>query len=135
MSENISCASYLGIYVAETALEHIFDTMEKMPNNTPGYDFICGKGFKIDAKSSVLFNHGNGRWSFSINRNNMPDYFICIGFDDRAHLNPLHVWLIPAFLINKNKNFTISLKNIKRWSEYEMSHEKLELVKQSVGGA
>lgn len=134
MNENKSCASYLGIYIAETAMRNVFDTMERMPNNTPGYDYLCGKGFKIDVKSSILFNHGNGRWSFAINRNMIADYFLCLAFDNRENLQPLHVWLVPAEQINKKKNITISLTNIDKWSEYEMSYVKLGIVKEAIGG-
>lgn len=134
MNKNKSCASYLGIYIAETAMLNVFDTMQRMPNNTPGYDYICGKGYKIDVKSSILFNHGNGRWSFSINRNAIADYFLCLAFDSRESLEPLHVWLIPAERINKKKNITISLTNIKKWGEYEMSSTKLLTVRDAIRG-
>jgi hypothetical protein len=134
MNENKSCASYLGVYIAENALKNMFDHMEHAPNNTPGYDFLCGKGFKIDAKSSVLFQHGNGRWSFSINRNAIADYFLCVGFDNRKLLNPLHIWLIPGRIVNKKKNVTISMTNIKKWDAYEMSPDKMVLVKEAIKG-
>jgi len=134
MNENKLCASYLGVYIAEAALRDIFDVMERMPNNNPGYDYICGRGYKIDVKSSILFTHGNGRWSFAINRNVIADYFLCLAFDSRELLNPMHIWLIPSEQINRKKNFTISLVNIGKWSEYEMPLTKLLIVKEAIKG-
>ena len=125
MKENKSCASYLGIYITERVLSAVFTNSEKMPNNTPGYDFRCGKGFKVDAKSSVLFMRKTGRWCFAINRNQIADYFLCLGFDNREALNPMHVWLIPGHVVRHLKNLAISKNQLGKWSEYEYPMEKI----------
>lgn len=134
MNENKSCASYLGVYIAENALRGVFDTMQRMPANNPGYDFICGKGFKIDVKSSTWFDHGNGRWCFSINRNAIADYFLCVGFDNRDNLEPLHIWLIPGNLINHKKNITISCNKINKWEAFELSVSKVIIARDAIKG-
>jgi len=121
--ENKACPKYLGIIIAETVLSHFFDHLEHMPENTPGYDFICGKGFKIDAKSSALHhpkNH-NEQWLFSIKRNQIADYFLFLAFSDRETLEPVHVWLIPASQVNTKSCIGIynTPKSLLKWQPYE----------------
>ena len=104
---------YLGVHIAERALSKFFDNIVRMPNGNPGYDFICGKGFKIDVKSSVLHKDkrdGNRSpfWKFSTRRNTVADYFLCLGFDNREALTPMHVWLIPGEFVNKKMLFQIT---------------------------
>ncbi len=101
-SEFKECANYLGIHVAERLLPKIYEYVTRMPNCNEGYDFICGKGFKIDVKSSCLQRKRNC-WHFSIEKNKIADYFLMIAFDDRTNLNPLHIWLIKGTeIINNN---------------------------------
>lgn len=123
MSEAKDCSQYLGIHVAERALSKFFDHIERMPYGNPGYDFICGKGFKIDVKSSCRHKQlgKSDKWIYVINKNQIADYFLCIGFDNRASLNPEHVWLIPSDRINMRIGIGISdnPKVYKKWSIYE----------------
>ncbi len=123
MEDNIDCSSYLGIHIAERVLSRYFDNIIVMPHNNPGYDFVCGKGFKIDAKSGCLRHgvRGNPRWAFTIRRNSKADYFICLGFKDRQSLEPLHVWLIPRKDIGNKYTFGVSNspKMLAKWSKYE----------------
>ena len=124
MAEVPQCASYLGIHVAERALSKFFDHIERMPLGNPGYDFRCGKGFKIDVKSGCLRPHGrNARWQFSIRRNAVADYFLCIGFNNRVDLEPERVWLIPGRMINTLTHLYITnnIMCIEEWEEYEKS--------------
>ncbi len=95
MSDNEDCSSYLGIYIAENALSEIFDNIEKMPINNPGFDFICNRRFKIQSKSGILLYHNGSEYRvFNIDYNKIADYFILIAFDNRKDLNPIHIWLI-----------------------------------------
>ena len=78
MSENKDGAAYLGIYIAERALSGFFDNIQRMPYGNPGYDFICGKGFKIDAKASCLHTvegvkHPYHYWTFMFFKNPVPE--------------------------------------------------------------
>lgn len=123
------CPMYLGVYIAERALSKFFDNIERMPANNPGYDFVCGKGFKIDVKSSCLLNkeNKNPRWQFTIRHNTVADYFLCLGFDDRTSLEPMHVWLIPGRRINcmKGMSITNSPNVITKWEQYERPLDRL----------
>lgn len=120
------CASYLGVHVAERVLSAVFENIERMPTNNPGYDFICGKGYKIDVKSSCLYHKDTHTWwAFTINRNATADYFLCLAFDDRKNLNPMHVWLIPGNLINQQKALGISNKSLRKWSKFERPLDKV----------
>ena len=110
MSKNKDCAVYLGVYIAEQVLSQAFKNIQKMPYGNPGYDFKCSNGFLIDVKSSCLYKD-NG-WSFTIEHNTIADYFLCLAFDNRANLNPLHVWLIPGEKINHLTSASISLSTI-----------------------
>jgi hypothetical protein len=123
MKTNRSCPAFLGVNIAERILSRFFDHIERMPYKNSGYDFICGKGFKIDCKSSCLRirEKQTDRWEFYPERNTTADHFICLAFDDRKNLEPLHVWLIPGFVINKKRAIKISNtpKSIAKWSQYE----------------
>ena len=122
------CASYLGVYIAERVLSGFFARVKRMPMCNPGYDFICGKGFKIDVKSSTLRpTEYNDMWNYHIGKNKVPDYFLCIGFDNRENLTPMHVWLIPGSVINDHSGMGImnSAIGLSRFSKYERPLERV----------
>jgi hypothetical protein len=127
--ENKNCSNYLGRYIAETVLSNYFEDVQRMPYGHQGYDFICKKGYKIDVKSSCLYDipHGNPAWHFDISRNKKADYFLCIGFDTREDLNPLRLWLVPGPVINDKITFGITNapKIIAKWSQYEKPLDKV----------
>jgi hypothetical protein len=129
MSENKECSSFLGCYVAERVLSKVFKDVEVMPNNNPGYDFVCNKGKKIDVKSSCVRNMGkkSPMWHFSIRKNLMPDYFLCLAFDNREDLNPLYAWLLPSYKINFKTLVGISESTINKWDKYKLDIGKVEL--------
>jgi len=128
MSEARECSSFLGVHIAETVLRGFFETVEHMPYGFSGYDFICGKGKRIDVKSSCLCYRQNRapEWSFGIGQNDVADYFLCLAFDNRTSLTPLHVWLIPGNLINNH--YSLSMANsprvIRKWDNYERPLDK-----------
>jgi hypothetical protein len=123
ITENPFCPLYLGYHISETVLAHEFKNVVRMPANYPGFDFECNRHFKIDAKSSCqLHNRSNGTyWQFIIKCNQVPHYYILIAWDNRKDLNPVHIWLIPAKLINMKKILYIgnTEKSLKKWSKYE----------------
>ena len=123
---NKNCANYLGITIAEQLLAKIFKNVEVMPHNNPGFDFKCNHGYMIDVKSATK-NKKYDNWLFSINRNQIADYFLCLAFDNRQNLNPLHVWLIPSKEINHLRSLTISKSTIDKWSKFELT-DKLDKV-------
>jgi hypothetical protein len=128
MSKNKKCASFLGD-VAEKALLKFFDHIERMPYGNPGYDFKCGLGKLIDVKSACLkFQEGHSpRWTFRINRNNKCDYFVLLAFNNRIDLEPMHVWLVPGYLINYKTGLSISniSESLTKWSKYERPLDKV----------
>jgi hypothetical protein len=127
LGTNKECASYLGD-IAERALSKFFDNIQRMPFGNPGYDFICGQGYKIDVKSSTLRpTEYNDLWNFSIKRNKIADYFLCVGFDDRKNLNPLHIWLIPGNVINDHSGLGITNSKIglRRFAKYERELDRV----------
>lgn len=129
-SENKTCSAYLGEFIAERALSKFFDNITKMPQNNPGYDFICGKGFKIDVKSACMCKADNCiRWNFTIKRNTIADYFLCLAFDNRENLNPLHIWLIPGNVVHHLWLFAVvnSEKSFAKWSRYEKPLDKVTM--------
>lgn len=129
MSESRDSPVFLGVFVAERALSEFFDHIERMPYGNPGYDFICGKGFKIDVKSSCL-RHGRKRapcWNFRFGQNQVADYFLCIGFNNREELTPMHVWLIPCDSVRGLTGISVSdlYKSLAKWSQYERPMDKI----------
>jgi len=108
MSENKDCSQYLGIHIAERVLVHVFkNDVERMPPNNPGFDFICGKGKKVDVKSSSL--HSYNGWSFCIDNNEIAQQFLLLVFGERPeddkNLKPMQLWLIPNDAIIRGKEF------------------------------
>jgi len=124
-SENKACPAYLGCVIAETILSHEFPGFKRMPPGNPDYDYECPKGFLIDVKSSTRRSRiiGNNRWVFSVRNNKRVHYFIFIAFDDLESLTPMHIWLIPGYLVNDRKNISIpdTVKSLAKWSKYERS--------------
>jgi len=125
MYENKKCAAYLGIYVAERVLSAVFKNVNRMPNGNKGYDFICNSGCKIDVKSCVdrSAKLGISHWAFGIKQNKIADYFLCLAFDNRIDLNPIHLWLIPSEIVNNLHGLIISDTNINNFVDYEKSIE------------
>ena len=119
-TENKECAQYLGVHIAERVLSHVFKDVRVMPNCNQGYDFICNKGMKIDVKSSC--QTGGIRWecgwSFNIRHNTIADHFLCLAFDNREDLNPMHAWLLPGGKFNHLMRTSISPSTIHKWDAY-----------------
>ena len=124
MSENKYCTQYLGIFWAERVLRNIYPDVVRMQMNHPGYDLICNKGMKVDVKSGCILKDRNG-WQFRINYNAIADYFICLAFDNRQDLNPLHLWLIPGQVLNHLTCTSISPSTIHKWDDYRLSIDKV----------
>ena len=122
MSINRECSSFLGVYIAETVLSDVFKNVKRMDNNNPGFDFICNKNYKIDVKSSCrrISVYNTYRWSFHINRNKIPDYFLLIGFNNREDLSPEYLWCIPGHVINNFGDVSISESTITKWNTYKL---------------
>jgi len=121
MTEAKDCSAYLGIHIAERVLSKFFDNITRIPMNNPGYDFICGRGFKIDVKSvcrSVHAHHAD-RWQFTLRKNKVPDYFLLLAFDNRESLKPEHIWLIPGNGVNHLHSIGISVTSLRNWEQYE----------------
>jgi hypothetical protein len=107
--------------VAERVLSNIFKNVTRMKMNHTGYDFICGKGFKIDVKSSC----GEEGWNFILKQNKIADYFLCLAFDNRESLNPQFLWLIPGPVVNYKTGLHIQRSQSAKWKEYELPIERV----------
>ena len=127
MSENKECALFLGVHIAERVLKNVFKNVEQMPTGNPGFDFICGKGYKIDVKCSCLRYRINGapRWGFKIRNNKIADYFLCLAFDNREDLNPMFLWLIPGNEVNNTTGISVSTTTTSRWDKYVLNIDKV----------
>lgn len=116
------CNQYLGIHIAERVLSGYFDNVVRMPITNPGYDFICKKGYKIDIKSACSYRvkptHQRS-WTFGIKKNTIADYFLCLAFDSRESLNPLHIWLFPGGAVNTRRIVRIYEGVLGKWAEFE----------------
>ena len=130
MKENKTCSQYLGIHVAERVLSRVFKDVTRMHLHNHGYDFICNHGKKIDVKSSCIVTHTvNGTeyqsWKFNIRHNQIADFFLCLAFDNRADLNPLHVWMLPGCKYNHFAGIGISSSTVDKWNEYELPIDEI----------
>lgn len=143
MSENKSCSLFLGVHIAERVLSKIFENVTRMKNGNHGFDFICGKGFKIDVKSAciqktVIKSIQYKQWAFTLKRNKIADYFLLLAFDNREDLNPKHIWLIKGDekigrggkYLFELINFGISNtdKGIKKMQKYEINDKLKEVI-------
>jgi len=120
--KNPSCSWYLGVALAEPILKRIFESATRMPPNTHAFDFVCGKGYHIDVKASrLLYSEGKyPHWLFTIKRNYIPDFFLCVGYDSKLESPTLmHVWLIPSTIVSHLYGLAISESTITKWSIYE----------------
>lgn len=121
--------AWLGIHIAERILSKYFEDITRMPNGNPGYDFICKRGYKIDAKCSCLVSSRRQKphWSFCIRKNKTADYFIFLAFNNRECLEPLHVWLVPGNVVNGKTRQVISdlPSSLSKWAEYEKPLDKV----------
>lgn len=102
-SKQPGCANYTGLYIAETVLSKAFSIMKKAHPMDP-YDFVCGKGYKIDSKCSLLVTkkgEHQPRWKFHIKKNKIPDAFCFIALWNTPNTiidlpKIAYVWLIPG---------------------------------------
>lgn len=129
MSENRECTAFLGVHAAERVLSYVFKDVERMPYGTKGYDFICNRGKKIDVKSSCRYINKNKTdyWQFRIKKNQIVDYFLCLAFDNRRGINPEHIWMIPAKILNQLVSASISETTLDKWAEYELNISKVSM--------
>ena len=125
-SETRNCTVFLGVHVAERLLASVFTGVKQMPYGNPGYDFICGKGYKVDVKSACIsYAKRWGGWKFATKNNIIADYFACIALDNRNALNPLHFWLIPTEILSNQLSLTIMEQSVNKWLYYEKPIDKL----------
>ncbi len=135
---NKHCPLYLGVYIAEGVLSKIFDEVQRMSNNTIGYDFICKFGYKIDVKSACLCKNS---WFFTIRRNKIADYFLLVAFDNRNDLNPKHLWLIKCseIIVNDSRGVALnekvglvisdSIYSLSKYKKYEQTDKLKKLIR------
>lgn len=127
MDENRECPVFLGVYVAEQVLSHVFKNVERMPYGNPGFDFICGGGHKIDVKSSCrrVSEKKADNWMFGIRKNKIAEYFLCLAFDNRESLNPEYIWMMPATDVNNYTGISISESRLDKWDRYALDIDKV----------
>lgn len=138
MSENKNCTSYFGIEIAEKYVYTLFEDAIRMPNNNPGFDWICKKGEKVQHAARCLCKSKDSWvWVFGIKYNNVTDYFILTGWDNRYSLNPLHVWIFHKDDIVRGRKFwrrdSFSIINRPEYLAEFQKHEitdKLEKLKE-----
>lgn len=119
---NKNCGNYLGC-IAEELLAKTFKDVRRMPPNNKGYDIICNQDKKIEVKSSATGH--KGFWSFGIGKNKIADYFLCVAFESRENLIPIHLWLITGKDINHLTSAVIHKSTLDKWSQYKQSLNRI----------
>lgn len=120
---NKSCTLYLGVYIAEQVLARAFEDVEVMPLGNVGFDFRCNNGKLVDLKAACFGKRGS--WTFNIKRNLIADHFLCIAFNNRKDLKPLHAWFLPGHTFNKFRGVSISPSTIHKWDMYRLDLSKI----------
>ncbi len=92
--ENRKNTRFIGVYIAESSVNKLFEGSQRMRLRNPGYDIICNKGYKIDVKASTL--SATNTFGFHIHENRIADYLILIGYNNIIELKPLHIWIIGS---------------------------------------
>ena len=121
--KNRECPQFLGVHIAERVLSRVFKDVEWMPQGNRGFDIICNHGKRIDVKSSCT--QKNGGWHFNINQNKIADFFLCLAFDNREDLTPLHAWMIPGSAVNHIVATSIRPSTIHKWDAYMIDTSKI----------
>ena len=109
-----------------------------MPYGHPGFDFIWNRDKKVDVKASCLhtrdYQNRSAHWAFNVNSNDIADYFLCIAFDDREHLNPMYLWLIPRSVLKQLNRIYISTTTINKWNKYQLNIDEVTKVCNTIKG-
>jgi hypothetical protein len=126
--------SKVGIgYKTECTIEEFLgdcDNCNKDKFNSP-YDLISKKYGKINVKSCKLKFHKHGQyyyWNFRIKKNSqIPDYYVCIAFNDENRSRIEHVWFINNFelLNNAGIHITNCEKSLSRFKQYEIDPNEI----------
>ena len=118
----IDCSMYVGVHIGENKLANnilskLYNSVEHMPINNPGFDFLCD-GLKVDVKTARLSLYNN--WHFS-GINKITNMFLFLGLDKQ--LNLIKIWLIPESIINIKSGISITNSNrsLSKWKQYEIS--------------
>ncbi len=120
---NEDCSLYFGEYIAENYIMKTFEDTIKAPCGTKGYDWTCKKGYKIQHKARCMEYDPKGSdwcgWKWSINYNDIADYFILSAWDNRDSMNPIYIWIFHKNdMIRKGRsNYTKE----KFWERYVFS--------------
>lgn len=160
---NESCSSHFGKLIGEKLLfkrfleENIFEYVKWLGGEQDkGIDFICknpkqefikkyphlrlerNTEYKIQLKMRCILNDSmTPRWKFAVLYNNIIDFFILCGCDNREELNILHVWIFHKNDIIRYKKFwrreSISISNsqmlLSEFQDYELTDELVILKK------
>lgn len=134
---NKDCSRYFGINIAENYVSNTFEDPIRMPNDNPGFDWVCKKGYKIQHKARCLtYREKRIYWAFDIKYNNIADYFMFSGWDSRSNLEPMYVLMFhkndivrgDVFWRRENINITNRQNYLIEFRKYELS-DKLEKLK------
>lgn len=132
IKENRKDARFLGSYIAENSILKLFEGSQGTNYANPGYDIICGKGYKIDVKAATLSQYNI--FHFHIGRNMIADYFILVGFDNIINLRPLHLWIINANEIMREcpirESGVFAISNEPKYLYSLQKYEKIDKLKE-----
>lgn len=144
MSENEDCSYYFGTFIGEKLLNiflsMIFEYVKGFNPVNEDFDFICknpkqefidkyprlklvrGKEYTIQLKLRCIRTRERCQkwygWDFThIDYNNVPDYFILVGCDNRESLQLMHIWIFHKDdMVRKGHSYTKREKFWKRSS-------------------
>ena len=69
-------------------------------------------------------SRNRSRWMFHVKKNTVADFFLCIAFDNRESLTPLHLWLIPSNEVKDREMIGIGPNTLHKWDKYKQDISK-----------
>lgn len=166
MEFNEYCTSYFGVYIGEQQLYKeylltIFEYVERKDYGNPGYDFLCKyprqefidryPQFKLEKEKEYKVQLGlrclyypkdkSPFWNFFVRHNDIPDFFLYSGWDNRKSLQPIYHWFFhkdemirygnsystrEKFWKRESFTITYNTEYIKRFKKDELPIDKLK---------
>jgi hypothetical protein len=153
--KKLDCTRYLGSFIEERIMKAVFEDAEKNPIPIGGlgsglWDWKLKNGkliryvasclhYNIKTDSDIGKEYDWEGWQWAILRNNVPDFFLLMGYgDSRIDLDVVSMWIVPGKDVIRGKPFwnreAFSIRidkegQIENMEKYSVGEDKLDRVR------